>query len=129
MADHSMTPERAREIVAAINNRALITIGIDQPLLSIEGVTLAEMLEAKAMVVAQNKRAEAEARQRGGRYSISMVPDDRLIAAAYALQHFAVSQEPILCLPIRDFRASHAAIAVVAVTPTEDDTADEEDGL
>ncbi|MFG1332067.1 hypothetical protein V5F41_12545 [Xanthobacter autotrophicus] len=129
MADHSMTPERAREILAAINNRALITMGIDQPLLSIEGVTLSEMLEAKAMVVAQNERAQADAQQNGGGYRIAVVPDDRLIAAAYALQHFAISRDPILCLPIRDLRGSHAAIAVVAVTPTEDDTADEEDGL
>jgi len=90
-----MTPERAREIVSAINDRCFFTMKLVESPKSLAGVTLAEMLEAKTIVEAENDAAESV----NGSYTIKMVPDDRLIAAAYCMEHYPVSDEAILVMP------------------------------
>lgn len=118
-----MTPERAQEIVTAINARGFYTIGLwheGRPLGSLEGVGLAEMIEAKNAVEAANAQEEAHAKETGGGYTIRIVPDDRLIAAVYAIEHYPASSEPIVMLPRRPVFADeprHVAIAVVPIDP------------
>lgn len=111
-----MTLERAREIVKAVNARCFVTMGLERDLPSLEGISLGEMVEATAMVRNANKAAESLAKLSGGTYSISMVPDDRLIAAAYAIDHFPISDEPILALPLG---VRHLRVLVAAQIPTE----------
>ncbi|GAB4071697.1 hypothetical protein KHC28_00185 [Ancylobacter sonchi] len=123
MAD--MDIARAHEIVAAINARSLVTIGIEQPLGSLAGVTLLEMIEAKAAVERENVAAIEAAKAKGGGYSINLVPDDRLIAATYALEHFTPSREAILCIPVNHFLGDRLVLAVV-ITDSADDDTDEE---
>src|SRR5690242_19762162 len=110
-----MTPERANEIVIAINNRAFMSMGLAREAGALTGVTLAEMLEAKAIVKQGNAEREAEASRTGAGYSISSTPDDRLIAAVYTLEHFPPDNEPILCLPWTGFEGDRIAVAVVAL--------------
>ncbi|MEW6256928.1 MAG: hypothetical protein AB1592_13315 [Pseudomonadota bacterium] len=121
-----MTPERAQDIVSAINARCFVTMGIDQELYSLEGVSLAEMIEAAAIVQAKNAAAEAHARAHGGGYSISMVPAHRLIAAVYVVEHYEPAREPILYLPRLGFFTDRVALALVAMDSREAEQ-DEED--
>lgn len=92
-----MTPERAQEIVTAINQRCFFTMGIGEAeLSSLKGVTLSEMLHAKLLLERQNASAEHV----DGQKTIRVVPDDRLIAAAYCMEHYPVSDgEAILAVP------------------------------
>ncbi|MFG1238040.1 hypothetical protein V5F63_12645 [Xanthobacter autotrophicus DSM 597] len=122
-----MELERATEIVRAINARAMVTAGLDVALGNLKDISLAEMLEAKAAVMAANVAAAAHQKEHGGSYSVYMVPDDRLIAAVYVLGHFAPSRDPILCLPFPSFNGTHVAVACVAVTPEPEAGEDEED--
>lgn len=119
MTDMSLS--QAKEIVSAINNRAMVTVGIDVSLPELRNISLSDMLEAKLMVQEQNKR-EKESRQASGTYTISVVPDDRLIAAVYAITHFPPSEEPILNLPYRHLFGDRIALAVLSI-----DSADEHD--
>jgi hypothetical protein len=127
-----MTPDRAKTIVGAINDRAFVSMGIgDGALPSLEGVSLAEMIEAATVVRALNTAAEVRQRAEGGSVTISVVPDDRLIAAVYCMEHFPCDDESILCVPAsRQERflggRTHKALAVVAVTPTADEDGAEE---
>lgn len=111
-----MTPERAHEIVATINRYAFYTMGLYEPgqtLGSLEGVTLAEMLEAKAWVELDNETRPAI----DGKRTIHVVPDDRLIAAAYVINHYQADSDAILMLPRQDWfqGTDHVAVAVVAL--------------
>lgn len=121
-----MTPERAAEIVAAINNRAFMSMGLADQAGSLQGVSLAEMLEAKALVKQGNEESEAGARRSGGGYSISCTPDDRLIAAVYTLEHYRPDTKPILCLPWRGFEGDRIAVAVVALDSSKFETEEED---
>lgn len=121
-----MTPERAQEIVSAINARCLVTMGIEQPMARLEGVSLAEMLEAKDIVKAQNETAKSQARDHGGGYSIQMVPDDRLIAAVYVIGHYHPSRDPILYLPARGLFSDRIALAVVGMSSDDEEQVEEE---
>lgn len=114
-----MTPERAREIVKAINNRCFFKMGLADVIISLDGVTLAEMVEAAAMVRGGNAKAEPV----DGMKTIMMVPDDRLIAAVYALDHYAVDSEPVLFVP--DGKALRALYVARAVHAPDDAGEDE----
>jgi hypothetical protein len=115
----SMDAARAIEITRAVNARAYVSMGISTDCPSLDGISLAEMLEAKRIVEDGNRAAKAKATAEGGSCSISIIPDDRLIAAVYAIHHYQPDNGPILCLPQPTFDGSHIAIAVVALTPTE----------
>lgn len=116
-----MTLERAREIVTAINDRCMATIGLPAKLASLEGVSLEEMIEAKRLVENANTVNQAAAKFSGGSYSISMVPDDRLIAAVYVLDHYPDSSEPILSVPGRRGHQRVVAVVELAETPETED--------
>lgn len=124
-----MTPERAQEIVTAINARCMVSMGIDQPLGSLQDVSLAEMLEAKSIVEAKNAAAQAHASENGGGYSISMVPADRLIAAVYVVGHYQPSRKPVLYLPQPGLFTDRVALAVVAMESKEAEQDEEEEVL
>lgn len=123
-----MTPERAQEIVTAINNRCMFTMdlfGVDK-LHSLKGVSLAEMLEAKEVIEAQNRAAESV----DGSRTIKMIPDDRLIAAAYCMEHYPASDEAILVMPCTRsegfwHETKRKALAIVPLKQLQDE--DEED--
>lgn len=92
----AMPIDRAEAINAAMVNAALWTQGIidDEPDLSaLSGVSLADMLAAKAGIEARN----AAARTASGGYTITVIPDDRLIAAAYTLLSYDAEHRPIVC--------------------------------
>lgn len=97
-----MTRERAAEIVAAICYRSFhaMDMGISAvPERPLDGVTLAEMLEARALVEANNNEAIAVQRDIGGKITLSVIPDDRLIAAAFALENYPSTQRVIVAQP------------------------------
>jgi hypothetical protein len=116
-----MTPERAMEIVTAINDRAMWTMGFeDRKPGSLAGVSLAEMIEAVAIIEAENRHAELVARTYGGGHSIKMTPDDRLIAAAYCMEHYPCSRDAILAAPATrserfEFELPRKALAIVPI--------------
>ena len=117
-----MTPERAQEIVSAINDRAFFSMGMAEKIGSIDGVSLAEMIEAKAIVEAGNAAAPYE----DGKRTIRVVPDDRLIAAAYALEHYRPSNEAIVVIPTREWPYDRRALGVVGLEPGQGAEVDDE---
>jgi len=106
-----MSPERALEIVCAINDRCFYKMELVDKVHSLEGVSLAEMLEAKTIVEVGNTAAMKP----GGSMSIRMVPDDRLIAAAYVLDHYHPDPDAICIIPHRGIEGQLRAVAVVAI--------------
>ena len=124
-----MLPDRASEIVAAINARLFATMDIgDGALNSLADISLADMIEAKRVVEQANEASRDGPREPGESYSISMVPDDRLIAAVYCAERFPVDgEEPILCLPLSENERfwnepkTHKALIFAPVSLTEDD--------
>lgn len=118
-----MTRERAQEIVSAINDRAYFKMGLKEApdIGSLEGVSLAEMLEAKNTVEAGNKAAQERAKQTGGTYSVSIIPDDRLIAAAYALEHYHPDNEAVVVIPTSEWPYDRRALGVVGLEPSKDE--------
>jgi len=117
----AMSYERASEIVQAINARSFVSMGFEQRMGSLEGVTLAQMVEARRIVIEHNEAAIAAAHAAGTGYSIEVIPADRLIAAVYTLHHYQPSNEPVLCLPIGWSLDSHIALSVVALTPEKEE--------
>jgi hypothetical protein len=124
-----MTPERAKEIVSAINDRCFYTMGIGTGKLdSLEGVTLGEMLQAKEIV----EQGNASASSAGGSYSISLIPDDRLIAAAYCMEHYPVSQAAIVVMPMTrgevfSHESDRKALAIVPVNSSASESEEDEE--
>lgn len=110
---------RARDIVRAINARCFTTLGLEHDLPSLDGVSLAEMIEAKRVVENVNAANEAAAKFSGGRRTIHVVPDDRLIAAVYTLHHYHDSREPILSIPAGATRNKVVAVLTIANVPEE----------
>lgn len=110
-----LTLERAIEIVTAVNGRALVTMDLPGDLSPLDGVSLAEMLQAKALVAQENADAKRIAAAHGGAYSIRVVPDDRLIAAVYVLDHYHHSKTAILAIPDKRFPDCVKALAVQTV--------------
>jgi hypothetical protein len=111
---------RARRIVSAINDRCLAHVGLPRNLATLKNISLADMMEAKRVVENANEAAEAAARITGEQYRVSMVPDDRLLAAVYCIDHFPASDEPALQIPDGD---NHLlCLAVIRLrTPVEAD--------
>ena len=120
-----MDMTRAREIISAINTRCMVTIGLEEELKPLDGVSLEQMLLAKCMVETANRANEAAAKISGGRYTINIIPDDRLIAAAYVLDHYPCSNEPVLSVPYG--QSSRRVVAVLSV-PIETAEAEIGDG-
>lgn len=122
-----MAPERAHEIVVAINDRLLFRLGLKEPadIGSLAGVSLAEMLEAKAIVLAGNESARARQVRDGGSISIYMTPDDRLIAAAYALEHYRPDNEAVVVVPTAEWPYDRRALGVIGLEPGQGEADDE----
>ena len=112
-----MTPERAAEIVSAINDRALYQLGMVQKLGSLAGVSLAEMVEAKNVIEAGNLEARQRQEREGGSITIRTIPDDRLIAAAYALEHYRPTFEAIAVVPTSEWPFDRRVIGVFGLEP------------
>lgn len=118
-----MDIERARDIVKAVNARGFATMGLDHELPALDGVSLAEMIEAKTIVRNVNKANAATANITGGSRTIYVVPDDRLIAAVYCMHHYPCSREPVLCVP---HGQQHQKVVAVLTIPNAE-PADEEE--
>lgn len=112
-----MNFERAREIVDAINDRAFYQMGLVESVGSLDGVTLAEMIEAKQVVEARNEAERERLEREHGSATIRVVPDDRLIAAAYALDHYAPNNEAVVLVPTGEWPFNRRALAVVGLEP------------
>ncbi|MCA1490127.1 hypothetical protein I6F11_04235 [Ensifer sp. NBAIM29] len=93
-----MELDRALWIVKAINQRALFAMGIAEKVDSLEGVSLSQMIAAKDRVEFEN----AMARPVDGKRTVHVVPADRLIAAAYALEHYDGDESAVAVIPGRD---------------------------
>lgn len=109
----AMNLERAFEIVSIVNDMAFYSMGLwdeGKPVRGLANISLGEMLEAKRLVEEGNAAPAAE-----GSRTIHVVPDDRLIAAAYALFHYEPNGDAILIMPARSafFETDHVAIACV----------------
>lgn len=65
-----MTPDRAHEIVKAVNDRCFFGMGLTEKPGSLSDVSLADMLEAKRLIEEKNKAADSV----DGTKSISIVP-------------------------------------------------------
>ena len=124
-----MDLERAKEIVSAVNDRCFFKMELVEKVGSLKGVSLAEMLEAKRVVQDNNHDGEARQKVEGGSRSISMTPDDRLIAAAYVMEHYPVDTEAIVILPTTRLEAfSHeASTKGLAILPIKQDGAEEDE--
>jgi hypothetical protein len=121
-----MTPDRAREIVNAINNRCLFKMGLTEKLPSLAGVSLAQMVEATQIVEAGNA---ARGAVRGG-HTIHMIPAERLIAAVYALENYPADGDAVVLMPLHPNERfwcehTHKALGIVAITPKDDEGDDE----
>lgn len=113
---------RAREIVSAINARCFTTLGFDHALPPLDDVSLAEMIEAKRIVENTNDASKAAAKFSGGRYTTSVIPDDRLIAAVYCMDHYPCSRDPVLAVPHGATRQK--VVAVLTIPNARDDEED-----
>ena len=126
-----MPLDRAQEIVVAINERALHHMGL--PInreIDLASVTLPEMLEAVAVVQAENKRVEAAAKGTGTSYSRRVVPAERLVAAAYALQHFDADPgetEPLVSWPGKRFLGEQYVKVLAIAEVLQSDEAGDDD--
>jgi len=126
----AMTKERAHEIVVAICDLAFISMGLGQRgARRLGGLSLRAMLDAKAIVEASDAQVRAAARETGVGYTTHTVPDDRLIAAAYVLEHYQPSDDAILAVPYGDFGGKNRVLAVVAMDDADlAANAEKEDG-
>lgn len=92
-----MSPERAHNINGATLDIALVQEGLvpldkaADAMAYLEDVSLSEMLEAKAIIEAENRAAIGP-----GPHTITMICDDRLIAAIYALLHYRKGEVPAM---------------------------------
>ena len=108
-----MTPDRAIDIVRRINARYFLAMGISQePVLpSLDGVSLAEMLEATGTVGKINDTTTAGT----GPKAFYVVPDDRLIAAVYTVVNYHPEASPIAMEPRKDDFGQWQMTAVAVV--------------
>jgi hypothetical protein len=119
-----MTPERAQEIVDAINNLAFFAIGMAEPEKArpLGGVSLAEMLEATRMVHAKNHAPAVD-----GKRTIHVIPAERLIAAAYVLSNYEGNDEAIVAYPLRGFFLAGRNRVLVVADLEQEAAVEEED--
>ncbi|MBD9539957.1 hypothetical protein IB276_10890 [Ensifer sp. ENS04] len=118
-----MALDRAVWIVNAINQRALFAMGIAEKVDSLEGITLSQMIEAKDRVELEN----ATSKTVDGMRRLYVVPAERLIAAAYALDHFDGDDTAIAVVPGRDMfgEPCRKALGVVQLAGLSDPEAEE----
>lgn len=88
-----MSLERAREINRVLTGVTFASYGLAEApsIAELRGVSLAEMLESKALVRAANLIKDAD-----GKQTITMTCDDRLIAAIYVLINYEPRSEAIV---------------------------------
>lgn len=87
-----MELDRAKTIVQAVVARSLLTLGIGklESLPSLKGVSLDDMIRAAARL---RHHEEPSTDGKGKRFYV--IPDDRLIAAVYTLEHYHPGGEAI----------------------------------
>tara|TARA_R110002012_G_C11673164_1_gene613289 strand:+ start:4059 stop:4430 length:372 start_codon:yes stop_codon:yes gene_type:complete len=114
-----MTPERAIDICRRINARYFLALGLsEQPQLpSLEGVTLAEMLEAAEQV----RKINALSALRPGASTVYVVPADRVIAAVYTVANYDPDCGPIAIEPRQDASGHWQMNAVSVIDVTQQD--------
>lgn len=92
-----MSPERAHNINGATLDIALVQEGLVSPdkaadaMAYLEDVSLIDMLEAKLIIEEENRQKIGP-----GPHTITMVCDDRLIAAIYALLRYSKGEVPAM---------------------------------
>jgi hypothetical protein len=121
---------RARDIVIAINDRCMFTMDLPAKCETLAGVSLAEMIEAKRLVQNASAANKAAAAVTGEPYTLYCVPDDRLIAAVYTLEHYDVSRTAILAVPRKGWIKALAIVEGTApgTEPADDDEMERADG-
>ncbi|CAH1662055.1 hypothetical protein CHELA1G11_12027 [Hyphomicrobiales bacterium] len=112
--DIAMPIERAIEIVKAICEHGFHAMGLSKSVGSLEGVSLLEMVEAARLVKAENDQPGVE-----GSRTIHVVPDDRLIAAAYALANYQPSGGAIVSAPAAEGLINALAIIRITAAPQQ----------
>lgn len=117
-----MTIERAIEINAAICDFSFVTMGLKSSLSTkaLTGLSLRQMLDAVEIVEAANSSPSID-----GKRTIHIVPDQRLVAAVYCLEHYEPRSEAILAVPHGDFAGNTRYLGVMAID--REDVPDEED--
>lgn len=125
-----MPLERARELCSIVNSYAYATLGVKAATPLPKDVSLFDLVQAREIVERENKRLET-APADGGSRSFYMLPDPRLIAAVYAIEHYPVGPQAIILRPATKEEAfwnetNFVALAVVgAVDDTDDADGDE----
>lgn len=127
-----MSLDRALELCSIVNSYALATMGVGdvKPLPS--DVTLLELVQAGERVRLENDRTTADALaapEPGRTRTYHIVPDPRLIAAVYAIEHFPLAPAAIIVRPATRQEAffSETARVALAVVPVVEDADDDED--
>ncbi|MBS7699199.1 MULTISPECIES: hypothetical protein [unclassified Chelatococcus] len=105
----AMPISRAIEIVGMICHRSFHAMGVTVRVGDLDGVSLAAMVEAKRLVEAENDKPAVD-----GARTIHVVPDDRLIAAAYALANYEPRHGAVVSEPDGDGLTK--ALAIVRIT-------------
>ncbi|MBS7702713.1 hypothetical protein [Chelatococcus asaccharovorans] len=111
-AGPAMPTARAFAIVGAICERSFHPMGMAELSGELHGVSLAEMIEAKRVIEAENDKPPL-----GGTRTIHCVPDDRLIAAAYALANYEPSHGALVSEPDGDGLVKALAIVRLTTAP------------
>ena len=121
-----LTLTEAKALVKAINNCSMWQIiGRDEyaPDLSLlEKHSLAECLKAVWMVKREDDRHNEALKKLNGGQRFHILPDDRLIAAAYALANYHISREPVVSAPATKFTAKALGILSVEIEQEEEET-------
>ncbi|MGK9200455.1 hypothetical protein [Sinorhizobium meliloti] len=118
-----MELDRAIAIVKAIYQRCICATDVVEKVNSLEGVSLSQMLAAKDRLQLEN----ATSRSVDGVRRFYTVPDDRLIAAAYALEHYDGDENAIVVVPGRDMfgEPCRKALGVVQLEGLTDEEGEE----
>ncbi|MBX3494485.1 hypothetical protein [Chelatococcus sp.] len=115
MTATAMPVPRALEIVGMICHRSFHASGLADVVGNLNGISLAEMIEAKRLVEAENRKPSI-----GGTRTIHVVPDDSLIAAAYALANYEPSHGAVVSEPDGDGLVKALAIVRLTAAPPQE---------
>lgn len=114
-----MELDHAIELVGAVNSFAYYAMGLQEPR-SIKNATLAELMQARDVVEAQNRRREGAT----GTKTLMCVPDDRLIAAVFTARHYEAQDQddvdPIVRTPASFFSPHGTALVHIRLKPVEE---------
>ncbi|WP_331373809.1 hypothetical protein [Sinorhizobium chiapasense] len=118
-----MPLDRALAIVRAINQRAFFAMGIADKVDALTEISLRDMITATDRV----RQADGEAPSDGGKRTFHVVPDDRLIAAAYALEHYDGDDSAVVVMPGRNMfgEPCRKALGVVLLDGLSDPESEE----